>query len=59
MDANYLILGALYMLPTIIAMLRRRQAASVTVINLFLGWTIIGWVIALAMAVSERRRATI
>jgi hypothetical protein len=28
------------------------DAASVAVVNLFLGWTFLGWVVALAMAVS-------
>jgi hypothetical protein len=48
-----LIIGALmYLLPTIIASSRHvRNVGSVAVINLFLGWTLIGWVVALAMAV--------
>jgi len=43
---------AIYFLPTIVA--RRREVpilGSVAVINLFLGWTLIGWVVSLAMAV--------
>lgn len=48
----YLIIAAFfYMLPTIIG--RHRGVAnlgSVAVINVFLGWTFIGWVAALAMA---------
>jgi hypothetical protein len=41
----------LYFLPTIIALARKvRNQGSVVVINLFLGWTLIGWVVALAMA---------
>jgi hypothetical protein len=41
----------LYFLPTIIAVSRKvRNQGSVAVINFFLGWTLIGWVIALAMA---------
>jgi hypothetical protein len=41
----------LYFLPSLLA--ARRQvpnAGSVFVLNLFLGWSLIGWVIALAMA---------
>jgi Zn-dependent protease with chaperone function len=42
---------ALYMLPTLIAAGRKvPNVGSILVINLFLGWTFIGWVVALAMA---------
>lgn len=45
-----------YFLPTIIAAGRGiPNAASVAVINVFLGWTFLGWVVALAMAVSGIR----
>ncbi|MEB4212315.1 superinfection immunity protein [Mycobacterium sp. 94-17] len=44
---------AFYFLPTIIAALRGiPNALSVAVINLFLGWTLLGWVAALAIAVA-------
>lgn len=40
-----------YFLPTIIGRSRGvTSLGSVFVINLFLGWTLIGWVVALAMA---------
>lgn len=46
----FLLLG-LYLLPTFIALDRKvPHTGSVVVINLFLGWTLIGWVVALAMA---------
>jgi hypothetical protein len=42
-----LILGA-YFLPTIIAIARgHRQAVAIFLLNLFLGWTMLGWVGAL------------
>jgi hypothetical protein len=42
---------ALYMLPTIIGAARKVvNVGSVFAINLLLGWTLIGWAIALAMA---------
>jgi hypothetical protein len=44
---------AFYFIPTIIAVIRKRQVASVFVINLFLGWTLVGWVVAIALAVSS------
>lgn len=41
----------LYFLPTIIAVARKvTNQGSVLVINFFLGWTFVGWVVALAMA---------
>jgi hypothetical protein len=43
---------ALYFLPFIIAASRAHpQAAPIFVLNFFLGWTFIGWVVALAWAV--------
>jgi hypothetical protein len=37
-----------YFLPTIIVTARRHHnAAAIFVLNLFLGWTFLGWVIAL------------
>jgi hypothetical protein len=49
---GYLIIVlALYFIPTIVAYVRHvPNAGSVVVINIFLGWTLIGWVVALAMA---------
>ncbi len=45
---------ATYFAPTIIASARQHpQFGSILVINLFLGWTFIGWVVALAMSVSS------
>jgi hypothetical protein len=46
------VVPAVYMLPTIIGWRRRvPHLGSIAVINIFLGWTFIGWVVALAMAV--------
>lgn len=58
MTALIIIIG-LYFLPTIVAVVRRApNAASVAVVDIFLGWTVIGWIIALAMAVRDRTVAT-
>ena len=44
-------LVALYWLPSIFALMRRVPAwGQVVVVNLFLGWTFIGWIVALVMA---------
>lgn len=46
----------LYFLPTIVGSARHvRSPGTVFVINLFLGWTFIGWVVALALAFGEAR----
>ena len=45
------IIFGFYFLPLIIAASRHvPNVGSVAVINIFLGWTFIGWIIALAMA---------
>ncbi len=58
-DANIaVVLIALYFLPTIIALVRfHRNSAAVSIVNLFLGWTLIGWVVALAWSVAAKRAA--
>lgn len=44
----------LYFLPCILAFARsKRDAVSIFVVNLFLGWTAIGWVIALVWALKQ------
>jgi hypothetical protein len=44
---------ALYGLPIIVAGMRNHpQAGPIAIINIFLGWTFIGWVIALAWSAS-------
>jgi hypothetical protein len=44
-----------YFIPTIGALVRDvPNSGSVVVINFFLGWTFIGWVVALAMAARSR-----
>lgn len=46
-----IVLIGFYFLPLIIALVRHvPNVGSVAVINFFLGWTFIGWIVALAMA---------
>jgi uncharacterized membrane protein len=57
MTAFYVLFGlALYLLPTIIAILRRAKANvwQVAIINVAFGWTFVGWVIALVLAASNK-----
>jgi hypothetical protein len=49
-----IVLIAAYFLPTIIAFRRGRQVGPVTVINTFFGWSLIGWVVAISMALSDK-----
>lgn len=52
-----ILVGSIYLLPTWVAWIRGRMTAPIFVINLFLGWTLIAWVVALAMAVSSPNQA--
>lgn len=47
----------MYWLPTIVALVRQtRSALGVALVNLFLGWTVIGWFVALIMALAADNR---
>lgn len=47
-------LFVLYFVPSLIAGQRKHpQRNSISAINIFLGWTLIGWVVALAMSLSH------
>lgn len=42
---------ALYFLPSIIALARsKRDLLAIFLLNLFLGWSVIGWIVALVWA---------
>lgn len=49
------ILTAGYMLPWAIAAIRDVPHWSVFWVNLLLGWTIVGWIVALVMALRAQR----
>lgn len=50
------VVSAGYMLPWAIAAVRgNANAWSVFWINLLLGWTVVGWIIALVMSIKEHR----
>lgn len=45
-------LGALYFLPAIIAALRHtHNATGILLLNIFLGWTVVGWLVAFLMSI--------
>lgn len=53
------ILTAGYMLPWAIAAVRDVPHWSVFWVNLLLGWTIIGWIIALIMSLRQQRQVIV
>ena len=47
---------AIYFLPIIIAVARKKQKIlGIVLVNIFLGWTFIGWVVALIWAFTSDR----
>ncbi len=52
-----IIILALYFLPSMIAYNRKvKSIGSLVVVNIFLGWTFIGWVVALAWSFTHNIR---
>ena len=52
--------GALYFFPTIVAFVKKKaNKSAILVLNIFLGWTLVGWVVALVWAVSEEQRPVV
>ena len=50
----FLLILAINFIPTIVAVARHhRNALAIFLLNLLLGWTLIGWVIALIWAVTR------
>jgi hypothetical protein len=50
---HLILLVALYFLPTIIANQRHLDSrAGIILLNLFLGWTFVGWIVALIWAIA-------
>jgi hypothetical protein len=50
----------MYWLPTIIAIARQAHSAlGVFILNFLLGWTILGWIIALVWSLAAENRAVI
>ena len=51
--AVWLVLLVMYFLPTIVADSRKHNNnKTILIINLFFGWTILGWILTLAWAFS-------
>ena len=55
-----LFLFVMYWLPTLIAIVRQTPSAlGVAMLNFFLGWTVIGWIVALVWALAANPHARI
>jgi len=51
---------AIYFLPTIIVLARKRRSpVLVILLNVFLGWTLIHWLVALILSFGTSRTATV
>ena len=50
-----MVMVLLYFLPTIVALALLEDPLAVFLVNFFLGWTVIGWWVALVWAVAERK----
>jgi hypothetical protein len=51
------VLLVIYFLPTIVAVMRHtKKQAGIVLINLFLGFTVVGWLAALVWAVSAETK---
>jgi hypothetical protein len=52
----WLLGAAIYFLPIIVAVVRKKQKLlGIVLLNIFLGWSFIGWIIALIWAFSADR----
>lgn len=54
MELLFIVLAVLYFLPTMVGW-SKRNAGAIFVLNLLLGWTFIGWVVALVWALTYDR----
>ena len=55
-----LLIALLYFIPALNAYSnKKRNVASVLIINLFLGWTVIGWIVAFAMSAGKDSNPTV
>jgi hypothetical protein len=55
-----ILVGCLYFLPSIIAGLKRKKSiVSILIMNIFLGWTIVGWIVAFIWAMVGSRSKSV
>ena len=52
----FLVAGLLYLLPSVVAAIRRHPSGgAIFILNLLLGWTVLGWVVALIWSATGER----
>ena len=57
--AYTLVFGLLYFTPTIVASSRKKKnIMAIGVLNFFLGWTVIGWIVSLVWACTVDEKAS-
>ena len=57
MIAIVLVFIVLYLLPSIIAIKKKhKDLIKILIINIFLGWTIVGWIISLVLAINMQNK---
>jgi uncharacterized membrane protein YhaH (DUF805 family) len=55
--ASFLLFLVLYFIPTIVALARKHHnRLAIGALNLLLGWTVVGWVVALVWALTVVQR---
>jgi hypothetical protein len=53
------LIAAGYFLPTLIAWGRHHRTGSVFLVNLLVGWSLIGWIVSLVMAVGQKEQRVV
>jgi hypothetical protein len=54
----FIVLAAIYLLPSIVAALRKHLSeGAIVLVNIVFGWTLLGWLIALIWALTGNTRA--
>ncbi len=49
----------MYFVPTIIAVARHaRSTTGIILLNIFAGWTFVGWIIALIWSITSQKKST-
>lgn len=51
----FLVFIIIYFLPTVVAW-NKKHLAGISILNIFLGWTLLGWIGALIWAVSSPKK---
>jgi flagellar biogenesis protein FliO len=54
-----IILGVLYFIPTLVAVLRgHHNSVAIIALNILLGWTFLGWIASFVWSLTAKRLAT-